>query len=69
MAIKARDILKKALEDALYDGLYAPDGSCSCLVADLGPCGEDPSGCYAGHKVPCPGDGCMLDGNCGFHIG
>jgi len=48
-----------------YDGIYNPEGECSCALKDLFPCTELSYDCKAGHRMPCPDD-------CGehdYHIG
>lgn len=58
--MEVREILKEWLKAQGYDGLFSEDGGCSCLLADLAPCGDVSGECQAGYKVPCPpecGDG------------
>jgi len=58
-----KDILINYLKKNKYDGLYYP-GECHCIPYDLIPCGNDPSECKPGVKVPCT---CGL--KCDFDIG
>lgn len=34
------DLIKEALADRGYDGLYNPDTECGCTLDDFAPCGE-----------------------------
>lgn len=54
MKMRVIDIVKKALMDSGYDGLYSESGECACDTSDLAPCGEMGQDCVAGFKVPCP---------------
>jgi len=47
------DIVRKALIESGYDGLYN-EGECACLIDNLQPCGEDFSLCRAGYRHDAP---------------
>lgn len=58
-------VVRKAIIDGGFDGLFNDWGECSCDLADLFPCGECHEDCEMGVKAPCPeecGEGCD------FHI-
>lgn len=59
-------ILREALRDRGYEGLWNEDIDCACLVEDLCPCmGDGILLCRPGYILPCPCD-------CGeheFHVG
>ena len=65
--MNVQTILVEWLKEHGYDGLYS-DGDCCCGVDDLVPCGENPSSCEPGYKVPCPGPAMCWWGGCEFHI-
>lgn len=44
------EMVKQALIDGGYDGLYNDYGECGCLLDDLRPCGEDFSECHPGYR-------------------
>ena len=68
MNITVREIVQKFLEDNNYDGLGCD--YCSCEVSDLMPCDDEQFSyaCWAGYKVPCPGEEVCEHGGCDFHI-
>lgn len=68
MTMTVTEILKDWLVTHGYDGLYHEDGGCSCLVDDLGPCGEVGGVCKAGMLGRCNPETCVGDGNCSWHI-
>lgn len=51
--MNALDLLKAALRDRGFDGLFNEYGECACELNDLNPCGECYSHCIAGYKQPC----------------
>jgi hypothetical protein len=50
------DMVRKALEEAGYDGLYNCDLGCACINDDLRPCDSDFSECKPGYKHDTPND-------------
>jgi len=46
-----REIAEAYLAANGFDGLFYP-GKCGCLLSDLMPCGNDPTDCMAGYKLP-----------------
>jgi hypothetical protein len=57
-----KKIIAGYLKNYRYDGLFGEE--CGCENGDLFPCGEIPSNCEPGHKIPCD-----CEKNCGWHIG
>lgn len=59
------DIVRNAIEDGGFDGLYYPD-ECACDLEDLAPCNGGPwPGCRAGLKTM----GCDCGEGHAYHIG
>ncbi len=52
--MNVKQMVVEHLEKNGYDGLYAPDGECGCLIDDLAPCEEFQPGCLAGYMVQAP---------------
>lgn len=50
--MNCKEIIVKYLRDNGYDGLCSDE--CGCGLDDLITCGEDPSECIPGYKVPTP---------------
>lgn len=48
------DMVRKALEEAGYDGLYNENGECACVKDDLRPCDSDFSQCRPGYRHDTP---------------
>lgn len=48
------DMVKKALEEAGYDGLYNGYLKCACINDDLRPCDSDFSECKPGYRHDTP---------------
>lgn len=64
-----RDIVEQRLKQDGFDGLYDPDGECSCELGDLWPCECWSTDCLAGHYRPCLGASCEGGQMPHFHIG
>lgn len=75
MSTDLKDILVEALQGQGYTGVYAPDGSCACVLEDFMPCGENPMECVPGFKSKCEGNlehcemgGCSDGSECEFVV-
>jgi len=70
--ITVREMVRKALVDGGFDGLY-DSMECACLVDDLMPCEVDSiMNCEAGYKIPGPIKDCYICGDncvCEWHVG
>ena len=51
------EIVKQYLIDNNYDGLY-DEGTCSCLIDDLMPCGIPGADCEPGYRHDCVPEDC-----------
>ncbi len=60
------EIVKLAIQEGGFDGLYNECSDCACLTDDLAPCTQFEEGCRAGYRAPC--DGTCDTGDCDFHI-
>jgi hypothetical protein len=60
--MNVREILVGWLKEHGYDGIFSPDGGCSCSVDDMPLCDLAMDGCRPGYKVKCRcGVGCDFD--------
>jgi len=59
-------LVRQALLEGGYDGLFNCDANCACLVEDLMPCHEPGMFCEAGFRQPC--NGTCDEGECEFHV-
>jgi hypothetical protein len=66
--VTVKQIVEQYLTANGYDGLRSFDGECGCKVGDLVPCDGPFDTCEPGYEVPCPGPGCVLAGDCPWHI-
>jgi hypothetical protein len=58
--LSLKDVVKNALKEQGYDGLFNEDADCACELSDLFPCYSPSAECLAGYKSPCPS-------SCGEH--